>query len=137
MMSGMRTFLVIAAAVVLLGACESMKTAGGMIKKIPFEVGPAEQKLASGIKSYEDGDYKNSQAALQAALGMGLSGKTDQVVAHKYLAFMDCVSGREKQCREEFRKALEIDPSFDLKPAESGHPLWGPVFRNVKEKPAK
>jgi hypothetical protein len=114
-----------------------MKTAGGMIKKIPFEAGPAEQKLASGIKSYEDGDYKGSQAALQAALDMGLSGRADQVVARKYLAFMDCVSGREKQCREEFRRALEIDPSFDLKPAEAGHPLWGPVFRNVKEKPAK
>lgn len=137
MMSGIRTFLVIAAAVALLGACESMKTAGGMIGKIPFEAGPAEQKLASGIRSYEDGDYKSSRTALQAALGMGLGGKADQVVAHKYLAFMDCVSGQEKQCREEFRKALEIDPSFDLKPAEAGHPLWGPVFRNVKEKPAK
>lgn len=135
-MSGIRTFLVIAAAILLLGACESMRTAE-LLKKNPFDVGPSEQKLVSGIKSYEDGDYKSSQAALQGALGMGLSSKGDQVVAHKYLAFIDCVSGREKQCREEFRKALEIDPSFDLKPAESGHPVWGPVFRSVKDKVGK
>lgn len=136
-MSGIRTFLVVAAAVLMLGACASVKTAGDLLKKYPFEAGPAEQKLASGIKSYEDGDYKSSQAALQGALDLGLSGKGDQMVAHKYMAFIDCVSGHEKQCREEFRKALEIDQSFDLKPAEAGHPIWGPVFRSVKEKTGK
>jgi Tfp pilus assembly protein PilF len=136
-MSGMSRFLILAAVVLMLGACESMKSAGDLLKKNPFEAGPAEQKLASGIKSYESGDYKVSEAALQAALGMGLSNKGDQVVAHKYLAFIDCVSGRERQCREEFRKALEIDSDFELKPAEAGHPVWGPVFRSVKEKAGK
>lgn len=137
-MSGIRRILVIVAAVFLLSACKSVKTAGEeLLRKIPFEAGPAEQKLAGGIKYYEDGDYKASQAALQDALGMGLGSKVDQVVAHKYLAFIDCVSGREKQCRDEFRKVLEIDPSFDLKPAEAGHPIWGPVFRGTKDKPGK
>ncbi len=132
-----RVMLVAASAVFLLGACETMKADGGLFKANPFQSNPAEQKLASGIKSYEEGDYKSSQVALQGALNMGLTGKGDQTVAYKYLAFIDCVSGREKQCRDEFKKAMEIDPSFDLKPAEAGHPIWGPVFRSVKDKSTK
>jgi hypothetical protein len=49
---------------------------------------------------------------------------------------MHCVSNQQKLCREEFRKALDADPGFDLTPAEAGHPLWGPVFRKLKA-PAK
>lgn len=115
-----------------LGACSTVGKVGELLQP-----GPAEQKLSSGVKSYEEGDYKTSQEALQKALEMGLRSKNDQVSAHKYLAFIHCVSAREKQCRDEFKKALEIDSSFDLKPAEAGHPVWGPVFRGVKGKSAK
>ena len=137
-MLSIRMLLVVALAAFLLSACETInKTAGGLFKNNPFEAGPAEQKLASGVKSYEEGDYKSSQAALQDSLNMGLSSKGDKIMAHKYLAFIDCVSGYEKQCRDEFKKVLEIDQTFDLKPAEAGHPIWGPVFRSVKDKSAK
>ena len=131
-MKGIRRMLMVALAALLLSACGSTGTGGGL-----FQGGPAEQKLAGGIKDYEDGDYKTSMEDLQKALEMGLSNKNDQVRAHKYLAFIHCISAREKQCRDEFKKALEIDPAFDLKPAEAGHPVWGPVFRSVKGKPAK
>jgi hypothetical protein len=57
---------------------------------------------------------------------------SDKVAAHKYLAFMHCAQSREKQCRTEFRKALVLNPEFELTPAESGHPSWGPVFRSLK-----
>jgi hypothetical protein len=43
-----------------------------------------------------------------------------------------CVSGREKVCRDEFRKAIEADPAFALAPAEAGHPVWSQVVRSVK-----
>src|SRR5579863_963209 len=91
----------------------------------------AEQNLTAGIKLYEDGTYADAAKSLQAALDGGLD-KVDQVKAHKYLAFIDCVSDHEKLCRDEFAKALAIDPGFTLKPAEAGHPIWGPVFVSVK-----
>jgi len=94
--------------------------------------GKGERELARAIKSYEEGDYKNASRQFQAALDLGLDAKADQATAHKYLAFMVCVSGREKPCRDEFRKALDADPGFELGPAEVGHPIWGPVFRSVK-----
>lgn len=91
-----------------------------------------EQDLERGIRSYEEGEYKTAAKQLQTALDLGLHAKSDQARAHKYLAFITCASGREKSCREEFGKALDADPNFDLEPAEAGHPVWGAVFRNVK-----
>jgi len=90
-----------------------------------------DQTLQSGIRQYEEGNYSEASRLLQAALDQGL-GKTDQVRAHKYLAFIHCVSGRDARCRDEFRAALRIDPSFELAANEAGHPIWGPVFRSVK-----
>ncbi len=91
-----------------------------------------EQKLSAGIQSYEDANYKTSAKLLQEALNKGLFNKTDQVKAHKYLAFVHCTSGRKNECTNEFKKVFELEPDFELQPAEAGHPLWGPVYRSVK-----
>lgn len=131
--TGVRMLLAGGLAALLLSACAGKGTGGFLM----FPSGPAEQKLATGVKLYEEGDYKASEDALQHALGMGLKRKGDQVSAHKYLAFIHCVSKREKLCRDSFKSVLEIDPDFDLKREEAGHPVWGPVFRNVKAQFAK
>lgn len=88
--------------------------------------------LSEGIKNYDNGEYDKAQKSLKAALEQGLSLKSDQVKAHKYLAFTYCINNQERQCREEFKKALETNPDFELEPAEAGHPQWGPVYRSVK-----
>lgn len=103
----------------------------------PEPLDKAQQELAAGVESYENGSYKPAAKQLQNALGLGLKVQAEQARAHKYLAFMHCVAGRTTACRDEFRKALAADPSFDLTPAESGHPVWGPVFRKVKTAAAK
>ena len=125
-----------AAAAALLAACETApmkeftsdaKSAWGQITG--SRKGTA--ALSTGLKQYDDGDYQPAAKSLQSALDQGVSTK-DQVTAHKYLAFIHCSVGRTGSCREEFRKALAIDPSMDLAPAEAGHPTWGPIFRSVK-----
>ena len=97
----------------------------------------AEQQLELGVKNYEDGDHKAATREIQAALELGLAAPADRARAHKYLAFMVCVTGREKACRDEFRMALEADPNFALAPAEAGHPVWARVVRSVKADLAK
>ena len=87
--------------------------------------------LNAGLKQYEDGEYAASLKNLQGAIDQGLA-DADRIVAHKHVAFIYCVSNRERQCRDEFRKALAIDPAMQLAPEEAGHPVWGPVFRSVK-----
>ncbi len=100
------------------------------VTEVPQSKG--KQDLERGIENYEEGAYKAAAKQFQAALDLGLAARSDQATAHKYLAFVACVSGREASCRDEFRKALEADPQLDLEPAEAGHPIWGPVFRTVK-----
>ena len=91
-----------------------------------------EQDLVAGINAYEEGDYREASRLLQSSLDSRLP-LTDQLIkAHKYLAFIHCASGRENRCRDEFVQILGIDPSFELDPAEAGHPIWGPVFRGLK-----
>jgi tetratricopeptide (TPR) repeat protein len=92
----------------------------------------AAEHLASGVQQYDAGDYENAVKNLTLALDHGLLSKVDQSRARKYLAFSHCVSGREVQCRDEFRKAFEINPDFSLNAAEDGHPIWGAVYRNVR-----
>ena len=75
----------------------------------------------------------SSAKSLQAALDRGLPPK-DQVNAYKHLAFIQCANNRLAACREEFRKALTLDPALELSRAEAGHPVWGPIFRSLKGK---
>jgi hypothetical protein len=97
----------------------------------------AERDLSSGLRAYEDGEYGVSARLLQSALAAGLLLESDQVAAHKYLAFIHCAQAREEPCRNAFRKALEIDPGLELGPAEAGHPMWGPTFRSLKRSMTK
>ena len=109
---------VLAAGCAALAACATLMPAG-------------EAELAAGIRVYERGRFADAASYLQRSLDLGLR-EPDQVVAHKYLAFIHCASGREAQCRDEFRLALALNRSFSLDAAEAGHPNWGPVFRSLK-----
>ena len=96
-----------------------------------FQPTKAQLALNAGLKQYEDGQYDESLKNLQSAIDQGLS-QGERVNAHKHAAFIHCTSNRARQCRDEFRKALAIDPAMDLEPAEAGHPVWGPIFRSAK-----
>jgi Tfp pilus assembly protein PilF len=109
-----------------LGGCSSQPVQE--IKRV-FQKGDSE--LAIGIRNYEDGKYTEATTNFQSALNSGVS-DAEQVTANKYLAFISCVQGRERPCRAYFTRALELNPAFELEPSEAGHPLWGPVFRSVK-----
>lgn len=87
--------------------------------------------LGAALKQYEDGYYEESAKNLQEAIDLGVPDK-QRANAHKHLAFIHCSSSRERECRDEFRKALAADPALDLAPAEAGHPVWGPIFRSLK-----
>lgn len=89
------------------------------------------QMLQVGLQQYDDGEYAGSAKNLQGAIDRGLPPK-DLAKAHKYLAFIHCSAGRQRACRDEFRKALAADPALELAPAEAGNPTWGPLFRALK-----
>ena len=88
--------------------------------------------LSAGISEFEEGRYPEATRSLNSALEQGLNSTSDLARAHKYLAFIYCVSNRVAQCREEFSRALDANPGMELEPSEAGHPIWGPVFRSAK-----
>jgi len=127
-----RIRLATCALAVLLGGCALKPVAGGSpAGGSAASAYRGETALAAGLRQYQAGDYPASSKNLHSALALGLA-SDDRVTAHKYLAFIHCASGRERACREEFRKALDIDPALELTTAEAGHPAWGPVFRSLK-----
>lgn len=121
----------------LMSGCQSMNPFSCDATRARADTTPTDKKLNYGVLSYEEGNYQASVMALQGVLETGLSGKPEQVKAYKYLAFIQCVSGREAMCKDYFKKALQIDPNFNLDTAEAGHPIWGPAFRSVKSKTSK
>jgi hypothetical protein len=91
-------------------------------------LGKAEQMLADGMVKYDSGDYPAANTLYLSALKEGLKSTEDQVRAMKYTAFTLCLTEKFAQCRAEFVKIYDIDPKFDLTPAESGHPSWTRTF---------
>jgi Tfp pilus assembly protein PilF len=96
-----------------------------------FETSKGSSVLSAGLREYENGDYAQAGRDLQTAIDLGLTDR-ERARAHKYLAFIHCASGRERLCREEFRRALALEPQLELSAAEAGHPVWGPVFAQLK-----
>lgn len=121
----------LAACAPLQPAVEAPRPVAPQITEDTLRVRALEQ-LSAGIKHYDAGEFDAAARSFQASLDHGLLDKVDQSRARKYLAFIHCVGGREPQCAAEFRRAFEINPAFALTAAEDGHPIWGPVYRNVR-----
>lgn len=133
---------------VLLAACSSQpeKSPDADARPTPVTTKPAEPAekplerpmkpgdaiLQRGVEAYDNGDYKTANQDLLGALDAGITEKADQVRAYKYLAFIACAGRKLDLCRSHFKQALLLDPSFELVAPEAGHPIWGPVFREVK-----
>jgi hypothetical protein len=130
-----RVIGLILAALVLTG-CETLETQPSVSdepRRKPAAKRSADALLASGIREFEEGNYGPSERLLRSSIGEGLPTRAGLARAHKYLAFIYCVTNRITQCREEFGHALRADPKFALTAAEAGHPTWGPAFRSVSQ----
>ena len=121
-----------AAALALLAGCSSEPVMQVSNQISSFVSGKGAPALSAGIRQFEEGEYPEATKSLSSALELGLSSTSDLAKAHKYLAFIHCVSNRVQQCRDEFARALDSSPSMDLPPSEAGHPIRGPVFKSVK-----
>jgi hypothetical protein len=82
--------------------------------------------------SYTAGKY--GEVIRFVATSNELAGSTSDVVIEslKLQAFSYCISNYQQLCQDDFTRILVIDSSFDLSPAEQGHPKWGPAFRAAK-----
>ncbi|WP_425261346.1 TssQ family T6SS-associated lipoprotein [Rubrivivax sp. RP6-9] len=117
------------AVALLLAACAAPQPAPSGLADLMER--PAERALFEGIRAYDDGNYAVAETALRKALAGGLQTGRDQATAHKLLAFITCTSDRVPACEDAFRAARAADPAFALSRSETGHPLWGPVYKRT------
>jgi Tfp pilus assembly protein PilF len=113
----------------LLSGCAT--SAGRCFQELFQPTSRGQEALAAGLALYDEGNYASSARKLKLAIAQGLT-RQESASAHKHLAFINCASEREAQCRREFRNALALDPAMELEPGEAGHPIWGPIFRSLK-----
>jgi hypothetical protein len=97
----------------------------------------SEQTLQEGLIKYDSGDYPNAVRLIEQALKEGLADTATQVRAHKHIAFSLCLQEKFTPCRNEFVRIYDIDPNFDLTPAEAGHPSWTKTFASAKAQAKK
>ncbi|QIL80307.1 TssQ family T6SS-associated lipoprotein [Diaphorobacter sp. HDW4A] len=95
-----------------------------------------ERRFAEGLNQYNDGNYPNAIRIFREPI-FSRAWPELQVKSLKYLAFSFCLNNNPGQCRSTFVQLLKLKPDFDLSEAESGHPGWGPVFKQAKADVAK
>jgi hypothetical protein len=99
---------------------------------------PLPAGLADGIALYGKGDDNGAIRRLsQPDVAGPAAPRPTQLAALKYSAFSYCLTSRQTMCRQQFDKALKLDPTFDLEAGEHGHPLWEPVFAKAKKSVVK
>lgn len=136
----------------LLAACETTQTKPEEpppkpeVKPAPAPVQPVDptpappanqlemQILKEGVALYNNGNYSEAIKKLNSPeIWVGKKDKAVQVEAAKFMAFSYCVTSRAALCKQQFERALKLEPNFDLTAGEKGHPLWGPVFVRAKK----
>jgi hypothetical protein len=123
-------FLLAPLLVSLLVACAPLPVEAPSVVELISR--PAERALVAGLRAYDDAQYPEAERQFGRALGGGLLAQKDRAAAHKHLAFIYCTSNRMAECEAAFRAARQADPEFALSKSESGHPLWGAVYKRTQ-----
>jgi hypothetical protein len=92
-----------------------------------------ELALADGVDLYNQGNYAGAIKKLQESSEIWTEAPLIRVEALKHMAFSACLNKQRTPCRQYFDRLLEIDPGFELTPAETGQPDWTPIFRQAKQ----
>jgi hypothetical protein len=91
-----------------------------------------DQLLFEGTEMYDKGDFRGAIRKLILARDAAEEGTPTKQNSFRLLAFSYCVTGQRPLCRAQFVSLVKMSPDFELTRAEAGHPLWGPVFKEVK-----
>jgi hypothetical protein len=98
----------------------------------PAEPSEGRKVLDRAIAQFEQGKFAEAIRMIQESPEIVADGPAVRTQSLKTLAFAQCVAGRRPACRRSFDALLVLDPSFELAPAETGHPSWGPEFDRAR-----
>jgi hypothetical protein len=98
----------------------------------PPEPTEGRKTLDRAVAQFEQGKFAEAIRTIQESPEVVADGPAVRGLSLKTLAFAQCVAGRRPACRRSFDALLALDPSFELAPAETGHPSWGPEFDRAR-----
>ncbi|RPH44465.1 MAG: hypothetical protein EHM87_10340 [Burkholderiales bacterium] len=98
----------------------------------PDDPSEGRRVLERAVAQYEKGKFLEAIRLIQESPEIVADGPAVRAEALKTLAFAQCVAGRRPACRRSFDALLVLDPAFELAPAETGHPSWGPEFDRAR-----
>jgi hypothetical protein len=111
-----------------LAACTGPRTAA----ELP-PTPAAQQALEMVQANYQAGRYGEVIRYVAKSDDLATAPASVKIPALKLQAFSYCVSNYPQLCQDAFARILAIDPSFELTPAEIGHPVWGPAYKRAKQ----
>jgi hypothetical protein len=109
--------------------------AGAAVPAVPVrppEPTEGRKTLDRAVAQFEQGKFAEAIRMIQESPEIVADGPAVRAQSLKTLAFAQCVAGRRPACRRSFDALLALDPSFELAPAETGHPSWGPEFDRAR-----
>ncbi|OZI77002.1 TssQ family T6SS-associated lipoprotein [Bordetella genomosp. 12] len=111
-----------------LSACSSLRTATERPPTVAA-LGALEEVQTA----YQAGRYGEVILYVARSDDLDQAPASVKIPALKLQAFSYCVSNYLQLCEDAFARILAIDPGFELKPAEIGHPIWGPAYQRAKQ----
>ncbi len=132
------TFVTVSATLVLAGCAGLAQpgaeggVAGAAAPVRTPEPTEGRKALDRAVAQFEQGKFAEAIRTIQESPEIVADGPAVRGLSLKTLAFAQCVAGRRPACRRSFDALLALDPSFDLAPAETGHPSWGPEFDRAR-----
>jgi hypothetical protein len=148
MMRHLVTFVTVSATLALAGCAglaqpgaeggvsgASAQGAGAAAPAVPVrppEPTEGRKTLDRAVAQFEQGKFAEAIRTIQESPEIVADGPAVRGLSLKTLAFAQCVAGRRPACRRSFDALLALDPSFELAPAETGHPSWGPEFDRAR-----
>ena len=151
MMRRLVTFVTVSATLVLAGCAglgqpgadrgavgTGAQGAGAAVPAVPAvpvrsaEPSEGRKALDRAVAQFEQGKVAEAIRMIQESPEIVADGPAVRAQSLKTLAFAQCVAGRRPACRRSFDALLVLDPSFELAPAETGHPSWGPEFDRAR-----
>lgn len=96
------------------------------------DTGASERALLVATDAYDRGEFASAVRLLTPMTTDGSLDPTQLLRALKTLAFSQCSTNSVTACRQTFERAFRADASFDLLPAERGHPIWGAQFARAR-----
>lgn len=102
-------------------------------KELTLTLMSGQECFNQGKQFYTDRNYAESIKYLEMALSRKDLSKDNQIMTHKFMAFIYAIQKHPDKAKKSFRKAFEINKQFELDKSEYGNPAWTPLYDEIKK----